>query len=255
MKILLTNDDGINAPGINALYGEMKKISQVSIVAPETEQSAMGHAITPYNPLRIKEVYRDGSLYGYSVNGTPADCVKLGAMAIFKELPDMLVSGINFGPNLGVDIIYSGTVSAATEGAILGIPSLAISLATREESADYSFAAVFARDLCLKVKEKKLPAGILLNVNIPAVPRAKIKGVKITRQGKVRFKDTFEKRQDPRGNTYYWLTGESIKEEDDGETDRKAVRENYVSITPLHFDLTSYPNICGLKEWDMSLKD
>lgn len=252
MKILLTNDDGINAPGIDALYREVRKVGEVSIVAPETEQSAMGHAITPYDPLRIRKNYRGGCLYGYAINGTPADCVKLGAAAIFKEPPDIIISGINLGPNLGVDIIYSGTVSAATEGTILGIPSLAISLATRHEP-DYSFAAAFASALCLRVKKKGLPAGMLLNVNIPAVSFDRIKGVKITRQGKARFKDTFEKRTDPRGNTYYWLTGHNIKEEDKG-SDRQAVRENYVSITPLHFDFTSYPHICWLKEWDIPLK-
>lgn len=254
MKILLTNDDGINAPGLYALSRELRKIGRTSIVAPETEQSAIGHAITLSNPLRLREVCRDGSFYGHSVNGTPADCVKLGAMVIFKGPPDVVVSGINLGPNLGIDVIYSGTVSAATEGTILGIPSVAISLATRKHP-DYSFAAAFARGLCLKVKEKKLPAGILLNVNIPAVPSGKIKGVKITRQGKARFKDTFEKRTDPRGNAYYWLTGEIIGEEGDKEADGKAVKENYISITPLHFDLTSYPNICGLKGWDISLED
>lgn len=254
MKILLTNDDGINAPGIYALYRELRKIGQAFIVAPETEQSAIGHAITLSNPLRLREIYRDGSFYGYSVNGTPADCVKLGAMVVFKEPPDIVISGINLGPNLGIDVIYSGTVSAATEGTILGIPSMAISLATRKEP-DYSFAAAFTRELCLKVKEKNLPAGTLLNVNIPAVPFDRIKGVKITRQGKARFKDTFEKRTDPRGNVYYWLTGETIREEEDDEADGKAVIENYISITPLHFDLTSYPNICWLKGWNISLKD
>jgi len=208
MKILLTNDDGINAPGIYALWRELRKIGEISIVAPETEQSAIGHAITLSNPLRLREVYRDSSFYGYSVNGTPADCVKLGVTAIFKEPPDIVISGINLGPNLGVDVMYSGTVSAATEGTIIGIPSIAVSLAIRREP-DFRFAAAFARALCLEVKEKSIPAGILLNVNIPAVPLAKVKGVKITRQGKARFKDTFEKRLDPRGNVYYWLTGET----------------------------------------------
>mgnify|MGYP000093120009 CR=1 FL=1 len=254
MKILLTNDDGINAPGIYALWRELRKIGEISIVAPETEQSAVGHAITLSNPLRLREVCRDGSFYGYSVNGTPADCVKLGVTAIFREPPDILISGINLGPNLGVDVIYSGTVSAATEGTIIGIPSIAVSLAIRRDP-DFCFAAAFARALCLQVKEKGIPAGILLNVNIPAVPLAKVKGVKITRQGKARFKDTFEKRLDPRGNVYYWLTGETIREEEDEEADSKAVKDNYVSITPLHFDLTAYPNICGLKEWDIFLKD
>jgi len=254
MRILITNDDGINAPGVYALYEEMKKVGEISIVAPDTEQSAIGHAITLSNPLRIREVHRDGSFYGYSVNGTPADCVKLGVTTIFKEHPDMVISGINLGPNLGVDVIYSGTVSAATEGTILGIPSIAISLATRKEP-DYSFAAAFTRNLCLKVKEKGLPAGILLNVNIPAVPSHKIKGVRITRQGNARFRDTFEKRMDPRGNIYYWLTGEVWEEEEDKETDSKAVSDNYISITPIHFDLTSYQSISWLKEWDIYLKD
>ena len=248
MKILLTNDDGINSEGIYSLYGQAKKIGDVTIVAPDAEQSAVGHAITLSQPLRVKEIMRNRHFYGYAVNGTPADCVKLGVRAILKSKPDIIVSGINLGPNLGTDVIYSGTVSAATEGTILGIPSFAISLVTYK-NPDYEYAASFARRLIRLIARQGLPQDTLLNVNVPAVPKDKIKGVKITHQSKSRFIEVFDKRKDPRERTYYWLTGEMSRMEGDGEADDVAVKENYISITPIHFDMTDYGYLGELKKW------
>ena len=237
MRVLLTNDDGIDAGGIYALYREIRKIAEVSIVAPHTQQSAVGHAITIFSPLRVTEIFRKGKFYGYAVNGTPADCVKIAVRALLKKRPDIVISGINLGPNLGTDVMYSGTVSAATEAAILGIPSLAVSLTTYGKS-DFAYAAGFTRRLCALVKKHGLPPDTLLNVNIPAVPAKKIRGIAVTRQGKSRYLENFDRRVDPRGKTYYWLSGERIKQEEDDNEDIQAVRKNLVSITPLGLNLT-----------------
>ena len=248
MKILLTNDDGINSEGLYSLYREAKKLGDVTIVAPDAEQSAVGHAITLSQPLRVKEIMRNRSFYGYAVNGTPADCVKIGVRAVMKSRPDIIISGINLGPNLGTDVIYSGTVSAATEARILGIPSFAISLATYKKP-DYEYAARFARRLIRVVARYGLPKDTLLNVNVPPVPEGKVRGVKITHQSKSRFIEVFDKRKDPRERTYYWLTGEMAQMEDDGDADDVAIKENYISITPIHFDMTDYGYLKELKNW------
>ncbi|MBU1045195.1 MAG: 5'/3'-nucleotidase SurE [Candidatus Omnitrophica bacterium] len=247
MRILLTNDDGINSDGLYALYLSLSKKFEVTVCAPEAEQSAIGHAITLSKPLRVKEIIKNKKFFGYAVNGTPADCVKIAVRCILKQKPHMIISGINHGPNLGSDIMYSGTVSAATEGTILGIPSIAISLATYEKH-DFSFAADFACTLAKKFEKKGIEDGVLLNVNIPSVEKSKIKGVRITRQGKSLYKEEFVKRLDPRGRIYYWLTGKVqwIKKTDD--TDIRAIEENFVSITPLQFDLTAYRAIENLKK-------
>ena len=252
MKILLTNDDGINSEGLYSLYLQAKKLGDVTIVAPDAEQSAVGHAITLSQPLRVKEIMRNRSFYGYAVNGTPADCVKIGVRAVMKSRPDIIISGINLGPNLGTDVIYSGTVSAATEGRILGVPSFAISLATYKKP-DYEYAAKFARRLIRVVVRQGLPADTLLNVNVPPVPEGKVRGVKITHQSKSRFIEVFDKRKDPRERTYYWLTGEMAQMEDDRDADDVAIKENYISITPIHFDMTDYRYLEELKRKNILL--
>ena len=242
MNILLTNDDGINAPGINALAAEISKIASVHIVAPENERSAVGHAITISDPLRVTEVEKNGKIFGYAVKGTPADCVKIAYWAILskKQKPDLLISGINLGSNTGINTIYSGTVSAATEGAILAIPSFAISLATYVD-ADFSFAAYFAVKIVESGVLHNLPQGVFLNVNVPAVPARRIRGVRFTRQGTVSFKERYHVRQDPRNRNYYWLSGEKKHLDSYSDTDDHAVSENFISITPIHYDLTCYP--------------
>lgn len=248
--ILLTNDDGFNAKGIRALRAEIAKISDVMIVAPETEQSAMGHAITLTNPLRVREVVENGELIGYAVNGTPADCVKLAVTVLLKEPPKLVISGINQGGNLGTCAIYSGTVSAATEAAIIGVPAIAVSLNTFENH-DFSPAAEFVGKLLPSLLQKKFPEGVSLNINIPAVPRGQIKGAVITRQGKSRVIETFDKRTDPRNNTYYWLAGEMHFNESGEGTDTEMVAKNYISITPIHYDLTDYKTLEDLKDWNI----
>ncbi len=246
MRILLTNDDGIRAKGLSALYEAIKEIAEVIVVAPETEQSAVGHAITLSDPLRVKELKNNDGPFGYAVNGTPADCVKIAIKAIMEMPPNLIISGINLGPNMGTDVIYSGTISAATEGTILGITSFAISLDTFKDP-DFSYAASFAKKLALVVMEKGLPCGTSLNVNIPAVPEDKIRGVGITRQGKSRFVEDFDKRVDPRNHVYYWQTGKVITEDVDVGADRVAVNNNMVSITPIQCDLTDYKSLEELK--------
>ena len=251
--ILLTNDDGINALGLYALYQAVKPLGEVVIVAPDSERSATGHAITLTEPLRADKVYKDGSFYGYAVNGTPADSVKMAVKAILKKKPDLVISGINLGPNTGINVIYSGTVSAATEAAIMGLKAVAVSLGTFVRP-DYAFAARFIRSLVKKVLLQKLPPKVILNVNIPAVPAGKIKGVKVTSQGVGKFEEVLEKRTDLRGRTYYWLGGELKSSGGSPDSDSVALRQNYISITPLHYDMTNYSFLEELESWSLDLK-
>ena len=237
MRILLTNDDGILAEGLIALYEELKGDFELSVVAPETEMSAIGHAITLSNPLRVRRFKRNGVFLGYGVNGTPADCVKLAVQEILQQPPDIILSGINMGSNVGINLLYSGTASAATEGAFLGFPSVAISLNTKD-SPDFGFAARFARRIIRFVMENGLSVGTALNINIPSIPENQIKGISFTTQDLVRQRDRYERRKDPRGNVYYWLAEETPVEESKSNTDLKALMENWITITPITFDLT-----------------
>ena len=238
MKILLTNDDGIHAPGLMALFQELKGDFDLSVVAPESEMSAVGHAITLTSPLRIQEVNKNGSFFGYGVTGTPADCVKIAVQELLETTPDIIISGINLGANVGVNVLYSGTVSAATEGAFLGIRSFAISLDVRR-APDFRFAARFSREMIRFTIENDIKKGTALNVNIPSAHAAEIRGISITRQGMGRYKERFERRIDPRGNVYYWLTGETPVEEEAHGSDTKALKEGMITITPISYDLTS----------------
>lgn len=248
LHILVSNDDGIDAPGIYALVQEMKKIGTVTVVAPDKQQSAVGHAITMNYPLRVKEFKKNGKFFGYAVQGTPADCVKLAVRAILKHEPDLVVSGVNHGSNTAISIIYSGTVSAATEGTILGIPSIAVSLTTYAP-ADFKYPAQIARKLALLVAKKGLPPGTLLNVNVPPLKPKEIQGILITRQGKAVWNDTFDHRRDPNNREYYWLTGGLEAVDTELEFDEAAVRGRYISITPIHYDLTDYKMFEAMKRW------
>jgi 5'-nucleotidase len=252
MRILITNDDGIAAPGIAALAAEMKKYGEVTIVAPLSEMSAVGHAITLSDPLRVTPFEKNGEFFGFAVRGTPADCVKLAHWVLLKDQPkpDLLISGINLGSNTGINIIYSGTVSAATEGAILGIPSFAISLATFVKP-DFSVAAQFAGRLSKVLMEHPLPNGVFLNVNVPAVPAELIQGVQITRQSQANYMEEYSARKDPHNRFYYWLTGEKVEIETDEQVDDRAILQNKISITPVHYDLTYYPLLSELSTWDL----
>jgi len=254
IRILISNDDGIYSPGIYALYRELKKIGDVFVVAPDSEKSAVGHAITLSNPLRVFPFKRNGKFFGHAVTGTPADCVKIAHWAILKgQKIDLLVSGINHGSNTGINVIYSGTASAATEGTILGIPSFAISVATYDP-VDFTVAARFARKLARKLLKKGLPPETFLNVNVPPIPESEIRGVEITRQGKAVFAEKFDRRVDPTGRTYYWLTGKKVHLEREGnDTDDQVILQNKISITPIHYDMTNYAFLEELRTWKISV--
>lgn len=230
------------------MFDELARLGDVTVVAPDAERSAVGHAITTLTPLRVKEFRRGRRLMGYASNGTPADCVKLGVGTLFERRPDLVVSGINLGPNTGTNVIYSGTVSAATEARILGIPSIAISLDTRTDPV-WSYAAAVGRRVAARVLEHGLPPKVLLNVNVPNLPRSGVKGIRVTRQGDSLYQEGYELREDPRGHPYYWLAGVYQMRDDDPETDAWALANGYVSITPVTFDLTAHDMRRTLAAW------
>jgi len=251
--ILISNDDGIESDGIRALWREIRKFAEVYVVAPHTQQSAVGHSITVSDPIRARRNLIDKNFWGYAVEGSPADSVKLAIRNLLKgKKIDLLISGINHGANTSVNIIYSGTVSAATEGTILGIPSIAVSL-TSFTNNDFTFASKFSGKIARHVLKKGLPKGTLLNVNIPAVPVSKIKGVLITKQGKSFWDDYYESRIDPNKKEYFWLTGKMKVLDKTNEYDEIAVKENYVSVTPIHYDLTDYEMLEEVKKWNIKI--
>lgn len=250
MHILLTNDDGVDAPGIRALLSEISKIAIVTVVAPDRERSATGHSITFFDPLRVWTIREEANYSIYSSNGSPSDCVLL-ALDIIQGRPDFIIAGINRGGNMGDDITYSGTVSAVMEGVIHGIPGFAISLNTFEHG-DYLPAARFARVLTNQLISKKFPHLTFLNVNVPHIPEEDIKGVIVTRQGHSIYRERLEKRMDPRGRTYYWVGGEMPLGREEEGTDFKAVAEGKISITPLQLDLTHYRWMDEIKGWGLT---
>lgn len=254
LKVLLTNDDGVFAKGIISLAREMSKNFEVTIVAPDRERSATAHAITMHKPLRVEKAEIPNlNVPALMVNGTPSDCVKLGMEALLDSPPDMVLSGINRGPNLGTDVIYSGTVSAAIEAAIFGIPAIALSV-VGYKNVSFDYPAKIARILCNQLALKDFPEGTLLNINIPALNKKEIRGIYITHLGIRKYKNTFDKRIDPRGREYYWMAGEVIEDLEDKGSDVWAVRNNYISITPIHFDLTKYSIIDTIKKWELNLR-
>jgi 5'-nucleotidase len=254
MRILVSNDDGIEAPGIAALAQALATEHEVYVVAPDRERSAMGHALTLHKPMRAEPVEMGHGIKGaWAVTGTPSDCVKLAVGALLPEKPDLVCSGINRGPNLGTDVLYSGTVSAALEGSINGFPAIAFSLATFSD-VGYERAAAFAVQLVRQVQARTLPPKFLLNVNLPALEGEGYRGVRITKLGVRKYTDVFEARTDPRGRTFYWLAGEAIESGEDADSDVVAVRSNWVSITPIQYDMTLYPMLGSLKGWDLQLQ-
>ena len=245
--ILLTNDDGIHAEGLRCLRNAVGSLGDVVIAAPESEQSAVGHAITLYDPIRVSEISHNGAFYGYGIRGTPADAVKLAIQALLPRPPDVVLSGINNGANLGFNVLYSGTVSAATEAAILGVPGIAFSFAQKKDPP-FRWTTPHLQHLTEWVLENSLPKGVALSVNMPAVPPERIKGYKITRQGTSGARDVYDRREDPRGNLYFWLTEETPPSEIDHDVDMLAVRQGYVSVTPLFNDLTAHSDRDSLAE-------
>jgi 5'-nucleotidase len=258
MRLLISNDDGIFAQGIRVLANTLAQAGhQVTVVCPDRERSATGHGLTMHDPIRAELVDSifDSRIKAWACSGTPSDCVKLALGALLDQPPDFVLSGINHGPNLGTDILYSGTVSAAMEGVIEGIPSMALSL-TSFTMREFQPGADFAAKLIAHFAQHPLQEPTLLNINIPAVAASDIAGVKVTRQGLRRYFDTFQKRIDPRGKTYYWLSGEVLQDIEQPrhlqlaatvETDVQAIKDNYITIVPLHFNLTYPPGVDELQ--------
>ncbi|MCA1904625.1 MAG: 5'/3'-nucleotidase SurE [Cyanobacteria bacterium M5B4] len=250
MNILISNDDGIFSPGVLALAEAIACEHQVTVVCPDRERSATGHALTLQEPLRvdsIKGIFPE-NVTAWACSGTPADSVKLALDALLPHRPDLVLSGINRGANLGTDVLYSGTVSAAMEGVLEGITSIAFSL-TSFASLEFSAAATFAKHLVRHLSQQPLSEAVLLNVNIPAIVPADICGVRLTRLGIRRWRDVFAKRVDPRGKTYYWLSGEVVEEEATADSDIQAIRNNYITVTPLKYDLTLESHLPKVEEW------
>jgi 5'-nucleotidase len=250
LKVLISNDDGIHATGLQTLAEALSQQYEVYVVAPDRERSATGHALTLHKPIRIEPVeFKSPVKQAYSISGTPSDCVKLALKALLKNVPfDILVSGINHGPNLGSDVIYSGTVSAALEGAIHGLPSIAVSLVNGfDKLADFTSAANFIRDFLPTALKAGIPPNGILNVNVPAVSHAFFAGVKICSLGTRMYTDTYEKRVDPRGGVYYWLAGEVIETDNAADSDVEAIRNNMVSISPVHYNLTDFEALTDLQ--------
>ncbi|MBI3066574.1 MAG: 5'/3'-nucleotidase SurE [Deltaproteobacteria bacterium] len=235
MIILLSNDDGIQSEGLTALDNALRSVADVYTVAPDRAQSSMSHALTLHRPLRVNEL----GPRRLSVDGTPVDCVKLALTGLLPVRPDLVISGINKGPNLGDDIIYSGTVSAAIEGALLGLPAIAVSLVTFKDF-DFRAAADFIMHLLGQIQQREIPPKTLLNVNVPPIPKGEIKGWRLTRMGKRHYSENIVERVDPRGGKYYWIGGDDLGFAQDDGTDGVAVQEGYVSVTPLQVDLTNF---------------
>ncbi|MFN8672262.1 MAG: 5'/3'-nucleotidase SurE [Candidatus Sericytochromatia bacterium] len=254
MKILVSNDDGIFAPGIKALSETLAKRHEVYVAAPDRERSANSHALTLNKPLRAEEItiFKDVKA-SWHINGTPADCVKIALGSLLDFEPDLVISGINRGQNMGTDVIYSGTVSAAMEGNILGIQSIAVSLASFDDK-HYQTAADFILDFIENFKTASLPPKTLLNVNVPSIPNEEVKGFKITKLGIHKYMDVIERREDLRGKVYYWLGGSPVEHNDDHDTDTEAVKSKFISITPIHYDLTNYDFMSQLSNWKLDSK-
>jgi 5'/3'-nucleotidase len=247
--ILISNDDGIEAPGILALAACLDEIGEIVVVAPQTEQSAVGHAITLRDPVRAHPVsFRvpSGVIPAYAVTGTPADCVKLGIDKLLPRSPSIVVSGINQGPNTAVNILYSGTVSAATEAAILGIPAVACSYC-RWSGGDFNTSARIVRTVVLDVLKSGITPGVLLNVNVPDIPYDELRGIMITRQARSKWEESFTERKDPFDIPYYWLSGTFVNLDEGENTDLYAVENGYVSVTPVHHDLTAHAELEELR--------
>ena len=247
MKILVTNDDGIFSSGIFSLWEVAKEFGDVTVVAPNSEKSAVGHGITISKPIYIKKITRKNLFNGYAVSGTPADCVKIAIKNIMSSPPELILSGINIGSNLGNNIIYSGTVSAAIEGSLLGVPSFAISLDTFDPISFITSKSIIRR-IINKIELSKIPLGSILNINIPNCNIDEVKGIKITKQGNQYFKDSFEECFNPKGVPYYWIKGEMIDKDSSLELDGYAIKNNYISITPLSFKMTDYSFFDELKK-------
>ncbi len=252
--ILITNDDGITAPGIRKLISIMKELGDVIVVAPDSPQSGMGHAITVNDTIYCDPVreFQDEDHKEYRCSGTPADCVKIAVQEIMHRKPDICVSGINHGSNSSINVIYSGTMSAAVEAGVEGIPAIGFSLLDYSIDADFSQCESFIKRITTQVLENGLPQGVVLNVNIPKLKASEIRGIKVGRQANAQWVEDFDKRTNPMGRNYYWLSGEFVNHDAGEDTDEWALANGYVSVVPVQFDLTAYRFINELNSWDLN---
>ncbi|HEY0262827.1 MAG TPA: 5'/3'-nucleotidase SurE [Chitinophagales bacterium] len=247
--ILVVNDDGITSKGIAALISAVRDLGDVVVVAPDSPQSGMGHAVTIEKPLRINKVDLFDGIPAWQCSGTPADCVKIARDKILHRKPDLCVSGINHGSNSSLNVIYSGTMSAAVEAAVEEIPAVGFSLLDYKMDADFSAATDIAKSISAQLLEKGLPKGTLLNVNIPKLKKEEIKGIKICRQALAKWEESYLERQDPFGRNYYWLTGKFVNYDKGTDTDEWALANGFVSIVPVQFDLTAHHGISFMNEY------
>jgi 5'-nucleotidase len=247
MNILLTNDDGIHAPGLWALYQTLKTDHHLTVVAPETQMSAVGHSITLVEPIRVRPIRKNGGFFGYALSGTPADCARIGALELAEKKPDLVLSGINHGANVGINVLYSGTVSAANEAAIIGLGAVAVSLAGRGPDLDYGYAAGFVWRLLEQWTNLGLAPGLSLNINVPNLPPDQIQPPVWARQSLIPAGETFSRRVDPRGNVYYWRGVEIPPEALDPDSDWALLAQGHVTLTPLRHDLTHHTELARLR--------
>lgn len=255
MRILLTNDDGIYAPGLRALLGELRKLGTVTVVAPAAEQSAAGHSVTLNTPLIVQEILDDDRRpLGWAVEGRPADCVKLAIRELLEAPPDLVVSGLNAGANAGINVLYSGTVAAAIEGAFFRRTSIACSLEYQKvKPLDFGQAAVYARRVIEQIMANRPADGSLFNVNIPALERGPVRGVKVLPQNIAPYEETFDRRTDPRGRTYFWSSPEFTCPDPHPDTDVTALAESYITVTPLQFNLTQHNLLQAMQRWELRI--
>ena len=255
MRILLTNDDGVYAPGLRAMRKELQKLGDVTVVAPVGEQSAVGHSITLLAPLITQEVLDENQKpMGWAVEGRPADCVKLALLELLKEPPDLIVSGLNAGSNAGINVLYSGTVAAAIEGSFFQHTSIALSLATtKPKPPNFPAAAEYARKVVEQILAHPLSKGTLFNVNIPSLDKGPIHGIRVVRQNVAPYQEKFDRRTDPRGRVYFWSGPDFGCPDPHPDTDETALREGYITVTPLHFNLTHAVMLEKMKEWQWTL--
>lgn len=251
--ILITNDDGVMAPGIRYLIHLMRQLGEVVVVAPDKPQSGMGHAVTLTTPLRLERLQTEGDHLEYSCSGTPVDCVKLAVNKVLHRKPDLLVSGINHGSNASINVIYSGTMSAAIEGAMESIPSIGFSLCDHRIDADFTHAEEYILNIARNVLKQGLPGGYCLNVNIPKVEDGPIKGIRVCRQANANWEEEFDHRKDPHNRDYYWLTGKFNNKDLKDDTDIFALENKYISLVPIQYDFTAHHLISSLKNWDFNV--
>lgn len=255
MRILLTNDDGVYAPGLRAMRKELQKLGDVTVVAPAGEQSAVGHSITLLTPLITQEVVDESQLpMGYAVEGRPADCIKLALLELLQEPPDLIISGLNAGSNAGINVLYSGTVAAAVEGSFFQITSIALSLQyTKPKPLDFPQAADYARRVVEQILRHPLSRGTLFNVNIPSLDKGPIRGIRVVPQNVAPNQEKFDRRVDPRGRTYFWSGPDFGCPDPHPDTDETALREGFITVTPLQFNLTHAVMLAKMKDWEWTL--